>query len=136
MPFGELLIKKIYTKFAGELKPDLNLSVRETNTNTCLFNFNRPFRNSTILDDITQNKNKIHLYSKVNQTPQNASLYKTLIKNGYNRSNDFNVKDLDSGKDSYRIKDKFYDNYDINDLKLNDSFGGVWSLFYNKDEFY
>ena len=130
MPFDELLIKKIYTKFAGELKSDLNLNVRETKNKIYHFNYNDPLRNFTILDDIGINGIKIHLY--LNKTPQNSLIYNALIKS---ENNDNNDKDVFSGKDSYRCEDKFYDNYDTIYPKLNDSFGGVWSPYSIKMNF-
>ena len=120
MPIRELLIRKIYTKFAGD---------QEVNSKIYPFNLNSNFRNLTTHEDITKNKINIHLYSKVNQTPinaLNASLYNALIKKGYSD------QDAYYGKDSSSREDKLYD---INEPKLNDSFGGVWSLFTIKMNF-
>ena len=105
---------------------ELDLKDQEINSNKCYLNHNSPFRNLTILDDINLNRIKIYLYSKVNKTPRNASLYKALIKIGYNDQVFYYLKD------SSRRGDKLYDNIE---LKLNDSFGGVWSLFVIKMNF-
>ena len=120
----DILINKIYTRFVSML--ELDLKEQETNSKTCYLNHNSPFRYLTILDDINLNRIKIYLYSKVNKTPRNASLYKALIKIGYNDQDFYYLKD------SSRRGDKLYDNIE---LKLNDSFGGVWSLFVIKMNF-
>ena len=116
----DILINKIYTRFVSML--ELDLKEQEINSKTCYLNHNSPFRYLTILDDINLNRIKIYLYSKVNKTPRNASLYKALIKIGYNDQDFYYLKDS-SRREEY-IK-----------LKLNDSFGGVWSLFVIKMNF-
>ena len=128
MPLKELLIRKIYTKFATELKSDLDLNDPEMNAKICNFNRYSPFRNQMIPDDTSLNRINKYLYSKVIQTPKNTLLYNVLIKS---ECNDIYVKDVNdfySGNDYYRSKDNFCDNYEFINPKINDSFGKVWSL--------
>ena len=127
MPLKELLIRKIYTKFATELKSDLDLNEPEMNAKICTFNRCSPFRNQMIPDDTSLNGINKYLYSKVIQTPKNTLLYNILIKSKYDL-NDKDVNDFYSGNDYYRSKDNFCDNYEFIYLKINDSFGEVWSL--------
>ena len=128
MPLKELLIRKIYTKFATELKSDLDLNDPEMNAKICTFNRWSPFRNQMIPDDTSLNGINKYLYSKVIQTPKNTLLYNVLIKS---ECNDIYVKDVNdfySGNDYYRSEDNFCDNYEFINPKINDSFGEVWSL--------
>ena len=127
MPLKELLIRKIYTKFATELKSDLDLNDPEMNAKICTFNRRSPFRNQMIPDDTSLNGINKYLYSKVIQTPKNTLLYNVLIKSEYDL-NDKDVNDFYSGNDYYRSKDNFCDNYEFIYPKINDSFGEVWSL--------
>ena len=127
MPLKELLIRKIYTKFATELKSDLDLNEPEMNAKICTFNRCSPFRNQMIPDDTSLNGINKYLYSKVIQTPKNTLLYNILIKSKYDL-NDKDVNDFYSGNDYYRSKDNFCDNYEFINPKINDSFGEVWSL--------
>ena len=127
MPLKELLIRKIYTKFATELKSDLDLNDPEKIAKVCTFNRHSPFRNQMIPDDTSLNGINKYLYSKVIQTPKNTLLYNILIKSKYDL-NDKDVNDFYSGNDYYRSKDNFCDNYEFINPKINDSFGEVWSL--------
>ena len=127
MPLKELLIRKIYTKFATELKSDLDLNDPEKIAKICTFNRCSPFRNQMIPDDTSLNGINKYLYSKVIQTPKNTLLYNILIKSKYDL-NDKDVNDFYSGNDYYRSKDNFCDNYEFINPKINDSFGEVWSL--------
>ena len=127
MPLKELLIRKIYTKFATELKSDLDLNDPEMNAKICTFNRCSPFRNQMIPDDTSLNGINKYLYSKVIQTPKNTLLYNVLIKSKYDL-NDKDVNDFYSGNDYYRSIDNFCDNYEFINPKINDSFGEVWSL--------
>ena len=123
MPLKELLIRKIYTKFATELKSDLDLNYLEKIAKVCAFNRHSPFRNQMIPDDTSLNRINKYLYSKVIQTPKNTLLYNALIKS---ECNDIYVKDVNdfySGNDYYRSN-----NYEFINPKINDSFGEVWSL--------
>ena len=128
MPLKELLIRKIYTKFATELKSDLDLNYLEKIAKICTFNRHSSFRNQMIPDDTSLNGINKYLYSKVIQTPKNTLLYNALIKS---ECNDIYVKDVNdfySGNDYYRSEDNFCDNYEFIYPKINDSFGEVWSL--------
>ena len=127
MPLKELLIRKIYTKFATELKSDLDLNDPEKIAKVCTFNRRSPFRNQMIPNDISLNGINKYLYSKVIQTPKNTLLYNVLIKSKYDL-NEKDVNDFYSGNDYYRSKDNFCDNYEFINPKINDSFGEVWSL--------
>ena len=135
MPLKELLIRKIYTKLVTKLKSDLDLNDPEKITKVSTFNRHSPFRNQMIPDDTSLNGINKYLYSKVIQTPKNTLLYNVLIKSEYNDIYAKDVNDFYSGNDYYRSKDNFCDNYEFINLKINDSFGEVWSLFAIKMNF-
>ena len=133
MPKIELLIKKIYTNCPEKLKADLKRD------KTYLFNTNSLAGKEMIPTERVINIIKIYLYSIVNQSPLNASLYNVnfLIKNEYDS------KEIYSCTNPIDNKFKYCD-YDsesciqvanITDIKVNDTFGGVWSLFTIKMNF-
>ena len=121
MPIKELLIKKVYTNVYNKYSTAFKVSKGTMN-----FTLRKKYNNfiefiESILALIVKEKNneeKLHLFTIMTQTLPNASYDVILIKNDNDIMNKYELL-----CELYRKK-----NVQILMIKIDDAFGGVWSL--------